>query len=256
MFKANRQCTRKFLCRSFLALTILTVIATPLCAQLQFRLVDLSDPVDDYRGLGINNQGDVVSMLSDSNTQFCILSAGGSQNQLPFFGNAYACRPYAINDNRQIVGTFDDMGVIHGFLFTTTGINPITGQYIELLSTSGNFNDQTAAYGIDPNGNIVGSIWVAGHEHAAVWNLRCKWRACFYVATDLGAFNCSGCFSRAFGVNGSEVVGESSFPGGEVHAVLWQNNVMYDISPVNGGTSSAKAVNLNNDAVGYVDSDT
>jgi probable HAF family extracellular repeat protein len=205
--------------------------------------------------MGINNQGDVVSVFH-GNPDFCVLYAAGSENQLPIYGNPDNCKPYAINDNRQIAGTFIHSGVTHGFVWTTTGINPISGQYTELLAANGNFNDKTAAYGIDPNGNVVGSMWVGGFEHAAAWNLRCKRVACFYVATDLGAFDCSGCSSRAFGTNGSEVVGESRFPGGEVHAVLWQNNVMFDISPVNGGTSSANAVNLNSDAVGFVDSDT
>ena len=256
MFKAHRKYARKFLCRGFLALTIFTVIAAPLHAQLQFRLVDLNSPFNDYYGFGINNQGDTVSEHYFSYSSTCFLNAGGSQNQLPIYGNPSSCIPYAINDNRQIVGTLVHSGRLHGFLWTTTGINPLTGQYIELLSTSGNSSDETAAYGIDPNGNVVGSMWVGGSEHAAAWNLRCKRLVCFYVATDFGAFNCSGCFSRAFATNGSEVVGQSSFPGGEIHAVLWQNNVTFDISPVNGGTSSANAVNLNGDAVGYVDSDT
>lgn len=82
----------------------------------------------------------------------------------------------------------------------------------------------TVSYGsgINNSGKVIGSIYVAGDQHATLWNGT--------TATDLGTLG--GKISYAFGINNSgQVVGSSFIPGNVVtHATLWNGAAGTDLN--------------------------
>ncbi len=108
------------------------------------------------------------------------------------------------------------------------------------------------AYGINNNGQVVGSAYTAGNtvQHAFLYSNGSM--------TDLGTLG--GTSSYAYGINNSgQVVGQSRTGGfAENHAFIYNNGAMTDLGTIGGPYSIANGINNNgqvvgasNDAYGY-----
>ncbi|MBL8402492.1 PEP-CTERM sorting domain-containing protein [Accumulibacter sp.] len=104
----------------------------------------------------------------------------------------------------------------------------------------------TVSYGsgINNSGKVIGSIYVAGDQHATLWNGT--------TATDLGTLG--GTSSFGVGINDSgQVVGWSytTAVGEGYHATLWNGTAVTDLGTLGGTYSLAYGINNSGQVVGF-----
>jgi len=104
----------------------------------------------------------------------------------------------------------------------------------------------TVSYGsgINNSGKVIGSIYVAGDQHATLWNGT--------TATDLGTLG--GTSSFGVGINNSgQVVGWSytTTVGEGYHATAWNGTVVTDLGTLGGTYSLAYGINNSGQVVGF-----
>ncbi|HEY9027425.1 MAG TPA: hypothetical protein VIP05_24240, partial [Burkholderiaceae bacterium] len=131
-------------------------------------------------------------------------------------------------------------GVRRGLLFTSVGLQPVSGL---------NGADYTTVFGINDVGSLVGGSNTAGAVRAFLTVRAGGTRELPPLAGDTG--------STAYALNNlGEAVGFSSGPAGE-HAVLWATDGKVSTLPgASGRLSRALALNERGDVVGAMDSGT
>jgi probable HAF family extracellular repeat protein len=210
--------------------------------------------------------------LAAEQTTFTITDLGGLSGTQ--FANATS-----INDSGQIVGTsanhaflwengvMTDLGTLGGNLSAANAIND-RGQIVGESTTSsgekhaflwehgvmkdlGTPGETSSAHGINRRGEIVGAISGKNLRGGAV-----QWKnGGRHFLGDLGP---SGSGSTAIAINDNgEVVGVSSGlasnSGGVVRAVIWQRGAIHDIGTLGGLHSTANAINIGRQVVGWAE---
>jgi probable HAF family extracellular repeat protein len=164
--------------------------------------------------LAINNRDQVVGASQVDGVLRSVVWANGTVRDLGV-GEGSA---NSINDRGQIVGEWFHDSQPHVFRWDN-GV--VTDLGVGL------------AQGINNDGDIVGATFVGGALHATRWHHGTK--------TDLGAL---GNESGAREINNQgDVLGSSSVPVGESHAVLWRDRRLFDLSVPGADGSTAHGIN-------------
>lgn len=120
-------------------------------------------------------------------------------------------------------------------LLATASVHGAEYRIIDLGTLGGS---SSTAYGINSNGDIVGSSKTAdGSTHAFIWQNG--------IMTDLGTL--AGITGNALGINNNgEIVGTSKSSDGTTHAVVWKNGSINDL-----GSGVAISINDSGQIVGW-----
>ena len=177
------------------------------------------------KGWGINANGWVVGESGTRQDNVNVLHGfvwNGSTmidaGDLPGGGNASSLR--GINDSNVAVG----WGTLNGS--NRRAIKWEAGVLTDLGELPGG-NDSSEAYAINNAGVIVGQSALLGPANISVVHA-VRWDGT--VMTELGELPGGSDFSTAFGLNeAGDIVGRSRDGTGD-RAVLWRNNVLYDIN--------------------------
>jgi probable HAF family extracellular repeat protein len=140
--------------------------------------------------------------------------------------------------------------------FVAAGVTPemrvaATYTVVDLGTLGAEFGCCSEAFGINPQGQVVGEATTASEEtHAFLWEKG--------VMTDLGTLG--GASSRAFDINpAGQVVGTSTIVPGQdfcslficrSHAFLWEEGAMVDLGTLGGNFSEANGINPAGQVVG------
>jgi len=185
---------------------------------------------------GINNLGQVVG----TSANHAFLWENGTMTDLGTLGGSLSVAN-AINDRGQVVGeSTTASGEKHAFLWDH-GV-------MKDLGTPG---ETSSAHCINGQGDIVGAISGKNLRGGAVlWKNDRR--------QSLGDLGPSGSGSTAIAINDNgEVVGVSSGlasnSGGVVRAVIWQHGVIHDIGTLGGLHSTANAINIGRQVVGWAE---
>ena len=185
---------------------------------------------------GINNSGQVVG----TSANHAFLWENGAMTDLGTLGGSLSTAN-AINDMGQIVGDSTlASGERHAFLWDRG-----------VMKDLGAPGESSSAHGINNHGDIVGAVSGKNVRGGAVlWKNGRR--------QSLGDLGSSGSGSTAIAINDNgEVVGVSSGlasnSGGVVRAVIWQHGVIHNIGTLGGLHSTANAINLRRQVVGWAD---
>jgi probable HAF family extracellular repeat protein len=189
--------------------------------------------------LGINGWNQVVGVAAVFRQQLwwstAVLWDGDTITNLGTLPGGNWSEATGINDSGQIVGMGDNArGANRALLWDGS---------VQDLGTLG--GDESEAYAIDNNGDVVGSAWLSGNSgpHAFMWTNG--------TMRDLG--NLGGNISRAHAINDAgTIVGSSLLPDMKtIHAVMWQSGVIQDLGSLAGYPfSEARGINSAGQIVG------
>jgi probable HAF family extracellular repeat protein len=190
---------------------------------------------------GINDSGKVVGWAEtgDWDPTFldfyshAFLWEGGPMQDLDFGG--YSSLASDINESGHVVGSLGG----YAYSWTSGMLGDLGGGYGQ-------------AWAVNELGDVVGAADTATWEtHAFVWvDANDDGMPDPGETRDLGTLG--GTSSFAYGINDSgQVVGEAQTAGGDTHAFLWQDDVMWDLGTVSGtGNTWALDVNSSGHVVG------
>ena len=157
-------------------------------------------------------------------------------------------------------GEIIDLGTLGGTLSRARGVNP-AGVIVGSATIPGDFfyhafrwengvmtdlgtlpgDPSSHAYGISPDGRIVGRSERSGLGHAVLWQDG--------TIIDLGTLG--GTASIAYAINApGTIVGSSTTTAGTEHAFVWRDGAMADLGTLGGTRSVAYAINPRGDIVG------
>jgi len=188
---------------------------------------------------------------------YSTLNGVGTTTFLPSLGGNFSVG-YGINNSGQVVGSSQDAnGDTHAFLysnFNLIDLDPAVSQFNNAnFGGSGEIND-TVASGINNNGRIVGTYF---NNDAFTYDS--KTGAVSFLPSlqhqDPADFNNFGVGSFGNAINDSGVVtGSSIASNNEMHAVIYSNGTVTDLTPnlSDNTTSEGLAINSHGDVVGDV----
>ena len=184
----------------------------------------------------LSNFGQVVG----TSANHAFLWENGAMTDLGTLGGSLSAAN-AINDKGQIVGESTTAnGEKHAFLWENG-----------VMKDLGVPGETSSAHGINSHGYIVGAISGKNVRGGAIlWKNGGR--------QSLGDLGPSGSGSTAIAINDNgEVVGVSSglasSSGGVVRAVIWQSGVIHDIGTLGGLHSTANAINIGHQVVGWAE---
>lgn len=161
----------------------------------------------------------------------------------------------SINDSGQVVGSSTTAsGYEHGFLWTPTTPNGVSGSMQDLGTIGGTFSQ---ALRVNESGKVTGDSTIVGDaaHHAFLWTPTTPNRTSG-SRHDLGTLG--GTNSYAWGINEpGQVVGEAQIVGNlSYHAFLYSNGVMTDLNtliPADSGWELIRATRINDagQIIGY-----
>lgn len=183
---------------------------------------------------GINGQGQIVGVSSNSSANHPVLWQGGTvQLVATTYGSASL---YGINDAGVMVGSSRNSSNYDNAYMVNNGVATDLGALPGGDTTAGNILN-SRAMAINDSNQIVGfSMTSFGVDHAALWQNG--------SVTDLGGI-ANNETSEALAINQSGlIVGFAANASGVDQAVTWLNGVMSVLAgPQSGGASVANAVN-------------
>ena len=177
----------------------------------------------------INDTGSIVgkSYYTDNVGDSGMLAFLWENGTMRDLGVGFYSEAFAIDNAGHVVGSANrnDGGLWRAFLWqegVTTDLGTLGGQY-------------SAAYDVNPAGQVIGESEVASHAvHAFLWENG--------TMTDLGTLG--GTSSHATAINeAGQVVGWSANASGANHAFLWENGTMTDLGTLGGNSSAASGIN-------------
>jgi probable HAF family extracellular repeat protein len=205
-----------------MASVLMLVVSVQVMAETKYAITNLGN----FTAEGINDSGQVVGTSWENGMPQGIIWQNGSVTHL---GD--------LQDHSQVyANAINNMGDVVGHAWTVSGNNADAflwkNGHFTILGTLG--GTQTAAYGINDSGKIVGHSLLGGSEHHAfLWDSG--------NMTDLG-------MGVALSINNnSQITGYNV----NSHAVLWQNNMsIIDLGTLGGKYSWGKAINETGQIVG------
>jgi probable HAF family extracellular repeat protein len=136
-----------------------------------FSAIDYPGAVSFTSANGINDSGQIVGRFFDGAEYHGFLDIGGSFTAITDPGAAcasgIACGTFAtgINGGGDIVGYYgDSTGVVHGFLYSGGNFTTIDYPGLSCPPGSGSIGCGTFVFGINNNGQIVGSVTLPVRE--------------------------------------------------------------------------------------------
>ena len=241
----------KLLFATIPALGLLT-FSIPTYAGISWTTMDDPNAVFGTYPRGISGSNFVGSYLDSQNNSHGFINSGGSFATLDF-GNNYHGAPVAAGiSGSNVVGWYStDNFLAHGFLFNGSSFATLDAPFL----SSGSSGVSTMATGIDGS-NVVGFYLNSGNaadlsRHGFLYN-----GVSYTDLTDPFSSGTNGSAgTRAFGISGSNVVGDYTDISGNYHGFLYNGSTYVTLDDPNGIVAThAFGINGSNIVGSYTDS--